>query len=111
MLAWDLLKPLKRPIDGGATFRGRRLFGDNKTWRGALMMTTGPTAASVLLRRSEAYRRRLPPERLDHVSPLVPTRCEHCGAGLPAQAGPHDPEPTWHQFAELPPTIYQSRAA
>ena len=30
----DLWSRLKRPIDGGATFRGRRVFGDNKTWRG-----------------------------------------------------------------------------
>lgn len=26
------------PIDGGRTFRGRRLFGDNKTWRGFAVM-------------------------------------------------------------------------
>jgi transposase len=49
-------------------------------------------------------RLRLPPERLDHVIPLVPIRCDRCGAGLPDQPGPQDPEPTWHQFAELPPT-------
>jgi hypothetical protein len=28
---------LKRPIDFGRHFRGRRLFGDNKTWRGAAL--------------------------------------------------------------------------
>jgi transposase len=49
-------------------------------------------------------RRRLPPEQLDHGIPLVPDRCDRCGAGLPAQSGPRDPEPTWHPFAELPPT-------
>src|SRR5262245_20951427 len=27
------LRALARPIDGGATFRGRRVFGDSKTWR------------------------------------------------------------------------------
>ncbi|MCL2089644.1 MAG: CDP-archaeol synthase [Micrococcales bacterium] len=26
--------PLSRPIDGGRTWRGRRLLGDNKTWKG-----------------------------------------------------------------------------
>jgi hypothetical protein len=31
VLTWDLLRPLKRPLDGGATFRGRRVLGDNKT--------------------------------------------------------------------------------
>jgi CDP-diglyceride synthetase len=34
----DLLPALRRmPIDGGLTFRGKRLFGDNKTWRGAVV--------------------------------------------------------------------------
>jgi CDP-diglyceride synthetase len=49
VLRWDLLKPLKRPLDGRRTYRGRRLFGDNKTWRGALCMTTGVVIATVLL--------------------------------------------------------------
>jgi transposase len=47
-------------------------------------------------------RLRLPPERITHVIPLIPDRCEHCQAPLPAQAGPGDPEPSWHQVAELP---------
>jgi hypothetical protein len=34
ILVLDLWPWLKRPLDGGATFRGRRVFGDNKTWRG-----------------------------------------------------------------------------
>lgn len=29
-----LLKPLDRPIDNGKTFRGKRIFGDHKTYRG-----------------------------------------------------------------------------
>jgi hypothetical protein len=57
VLKFDLLKPLKRPIDGGSG-----LFGANKTWRGAIFMTSGTVAASFLLRRFEWYRRRLPPE-------------------------------------------------
>ena len=47
-------------------------------------------------------RRRLPPERLAEVIPFVPTTCRRCRAALPAQAGPDDPEPSWHQVAELP---------
>lgn len=35
----DLWSGLKRPIDGGLTVRGRRLFGDHKTWRGATVTT------------------------------------------------------------------------
>jgi hypothetical protein len=37
-----------------------RLFGENKTWRGALAMTAGTTLAAVALARVPAYRRRLP---------------------------------------------------
>jgi len=54
VLRWDLAPTLKRPIS-------RRLFGANKTWRGALVMTAGPVAAAVALHRVPAYRRRLPP--------------------------------------------------
>jgi hypothetical protein len=49
VLSHDLLRPLKIPLDGGATFRGRRLFGDNKTWRGALLMLLGPLLATLVL--------------------------------------------------------------
>jgi transposase len=45
---------------------------------------------------------RLPRERLQDVVPFVPTSCQGCGAALPEQAGPNDPEPTWHQTVELP---------
>ncbi len=41
VLRFDLLKPLKRPIDGG-----RGWFGANKTWRGALVMFTGVLLAT-----------------------------------------------------------------
>ena len=39
VLRYDLLKPLKRPISN-------RLFGRNKTWRGALVMFTGVALAT-----------------------------------------------------------------
>ena len=65
VLKWNLLAGLARPVDGGRTLRGRRLFGDNKTWRGALFMTAGPAVAAVALHRVEWYRRRLPPEIRD----------------------------------------------
>ena len=63
VLRWDLLKPLKRPISA-------RRFGANKTWRGALLMTAGPVAATVLAFRVPAYRRRLPPA-VERANPLV----------------------------------------
>src|SRR5947209_17058583 len=47
-------------------------------------------------------RLRLPPERVGHIIPLVPTHCERCHAVLSAQPGPDDPKPSWHQVAELP---------
>jgi CDP-2,3-bis-(O-geranylgeranyl)-sn-glycerol synthase len=49
VLALDLLPGLRRPLDGGATLRGRRVLGDNKTCRGALVMVTGIVAATALL--------------------------------------------------------------
>jgi transposase len=47
-------------------------------------------------------RRRLPRGRVQHVIALVPARCEACQAPLPVQPSAADPEPLWHQFAELP---------
>src|SRR2546421_4369513 len=47
-------------------------------------------------------KRRLPPQRLTRVVPFVPSRCERCHEPLPPDPGPDDPEPTWHQVAELP---------
>jgi CDP-2,3-bis-(O-geranylgeranyl)-sn-glycerol synthase len=37
------------PLDGGRTFRGRRLFGDNKTLRGFLVMVPASSCAFVLV--------------------------------------------------------------
>ena len=49
------------------------------------------------------HRLRLPPERVQHVIPLVPSHCEACRAPLPVRPSAADPEPVWHQLAELPP--------
>ena len=47
-VAW-LRSPWSRrfdvPLDGGATWRGHRLFGANKTWRGLMVMPFGAAAA------------------------------------------------------------------
>jgi transposase len=45
---------------------------------------------------------RLPAERVRHVVHHVPATCRGCGHALPSEPGPRDPEPTWHQVAELP---------
>ena len=52
-----------------------------------------------------SHRRRLPPDRVQKVVPYVPTICTQCQAPLPEQPAPSDPEPTWHQVAELPPLV------
>ena len=70
VLALDLFKGLKRPLDGGATWRGRRLFGDHKTWRGALFMAAGPMLAAVVLTRWPAFRDALPDAVAD-ASPVL----------------------------------------
>lgn len=44
------LKSWARPIDGGRTWRGKRIFGDNKTWRGLVVMIPAVAAAFGLLR-------------------------------------------------------------
>jgi CDP-archaeol synthase len=70
VLALDLFNPLKVPLDFGATIGGRRIFGDNKTWRGAIFMVLGPAVAAVLLTRWPAYRDALPDDVAD-ASPLL----------------------------------------
>ena len=44
----DLLRGLKQPLDGGRGFRGRRIFGDHKTWRGALVMVAVSSGGMAL---------------------------------------------------------------
>jgi transposase len=48
------------------------------------------------------HRRRLPPERVNEVVPYLPPVGDRCQNPLSAEPGPGDPEPTWHQVAELP---------
>ena len=47
-------------------------------------------------------KRRLPPERLQQVIPFVPSHCDRCHEPLPPHQGLDDPQPSWHQVAELP---------
>jgi hypothetical protein len=41
VLKHDLWRRLRRPIDHGTTWRGHRLFGDSKTWRGVVVAVIG----------------------------------------------------------------------
>ena len=45
-LGW--FEGLKKPLDSGATWRGRRIFGDNKTWRGVGVMVLGSALGMTL---------------------------------------------------------------
>lgn len=47
-------------------------------------------------------RLRLPAERIHQTIHYRPNHCSSCRQALPVEAGPHDPEPSWHQVAELP---------
>jgi CDP-2,3-bis-(O-geranylgeranyl)-sn-glycerol synthase len=48
VLRFRWLESLCVPIDGGASWRGRRVFGDNKTVRGAVVMIALSIAATML---------------------------------------------------------------
>lgn len=70
VLKRDWLSGLRRaPLDFGVSWRGQRLFGANKTWRGALVMVVGTAVACLLLEWSNA--------RWLHVSNPVPLGATH----------------------------------
>ena len=54
---------------------------------------------------SAQNRRRLPEHLVGQVKPIVPKICACCGEPLSAEAGPHDPPPSWHQVVELPEVL------
>jgi CDP-2,3-bis-(O-geranylgeranyl)-sn-glycerol synthase len=57
VLKAQVLSRLAVPIDNGAYWRGRRIFGENKTWRGLLLMSALSAAMTqgqdVVARRRE----------------------------------------------------------
>ena len=50
-------------------------------------------------------RQRIPHDRVDAVVEHLPEACHHCRSPLPSQPQPGDPEPTWHQVIDLPPSV------
>jgi CDP-2,3-bis-(O-geranylgeranyl)-sn-glycerol synthase len=73
------------PLDCGRTVRGQRVFGDNKTWRGFVMMVPATGASFALLATLLAAS----PVRLAGLWPLSPGRYALLGlwAGLGFMAG------------------------
>ena len=63
-------RALARPLDGGRRWRGRRLLGDNKTWRGALRMIAGVLLATVALWQWPWWREQIP-DAVSASSPLL----------------------------------------
>lgn len=47
-LKYDLLSFMKKPLDFGLSFRGRRLLGENKTWRGLAIQIGCCTLGGVI---------------------------------------------------------------
>jgi CDP-2,3-bis-(O-geranylgeranyl)-sn-glycerol synthase len=78
--------PLKVPLDGGLTFRGKRIFGDNKTVRGVVVIipATGLSFLGIALLRPY-----LPPWFTEGIWPLPPLTYAAAGilAGLGFMAG------------------------
>ncbi|MGZ3420316.1 MAG: CDP-archaeol synthase [Polyangiales bacterium] len=50
VLRFDWLRFLAKPIDGGASWKGKRVLGDGKTWRG-VAVAVGTSIAVVALQR------------------------------------------------------------
>ncbi len=51
VLRYNLVSALRRPIDGGHVFRGHRIFGESKTWRGVVVAVVA-SIGTVLVQRS-----------------------------------------------------------
>ncbi|HSO39401.1 MAG TPA: CDP-archaeol synthase [Labilithrix sp.] len=45
---YNLFAALRKPIDGGRTLRGKRLFGESKTWRGVAIAVAGSIVTVAL---------------------------------------------------------------
>src|SRR5215510_3948870 len=59
-IKYDILAFLCSPIDRGRSFRGKRIFGDNKSWRGVVVVGLGTAIGfglqSLLLHRIASIR-------------------------------------------------------
>lgn len=71
-IKYGWLAALVKPLDGGKTFRGKRIFGANKTYRGIFAVALGTALGFAIqlfvLHRFEVFQRL---ELLDYSSPTV----------------------------------------
>jgi len=59
-IRYGILRRLALPIDRGAHFRGRRVLGDNKTYRGVLCVAIGTAVGFLILSGESSAGSRLP---------------------------------------------------
>lgn len=68
------LQPLDKPIDGGKTFRGVRIFGDHKTVRGFLTGTLTAILTTILLYKlyqNSPYLQSISPIDYEALNPVI----------------------------------------
>jgi len=66
VITFDLAPALARPIDAGRRWRGRPVFGSNKTWRGFVVM---PAATAITIAAQQSLAARF--ARLAAIAPLA----------------------------------------
>ena len=114
-LRGELDAALKRIAESEAVVHELRLRLDRNASNSSIPPSANPPGAPkpVVKARSRrrrggqpghpgSFRRRLPPERVNAVVDYIPEACAACRAPLPRESAPGDPEPTWHQVAEIP---------
>jgi hypothetical protein len=70
VLRLDLFPGLRRPIDGGRSVAGRRIFGDSKTWRGVFVAVAACIAAVWLQKGLSAGNEHLWLVNYDAIDPV-----------------------------------------
>jgi CDP-2,3-bis-(O-geranylgeranyl)-sn-glycerol synthase len=74
VLIGDRLPALARPIDGGRSWRGVRIFGDHKTWRGLVVGVVAGAAVGLVQEALLAAG--------VHVGPVLPAAVPSLAAGV-----------------------------
>lgn len=71
VLKWNLVPFLARPLDRGRSWRGKRLFGDNKTYRGVVITALGTGLGVAILSALHRFSAVHPYEVLDYTTPVT----------------------------------------